>query len=506
MLAERLLFVYLTWHICFVSSTAASNSTVILIALDGFRWDFISKASTPNLDFIAGGGVKAKYVENVFPTVAMPNLYTIVTGLYPESHGIIANEMFDPDFNATFLRSNNETRWWDGAEPIWVSNQKQGFKSALSYWPGYDVNIGGYLPSFSSDDAKYSKPFVSKDNLMPEKERIDLVMKWLTMKAPPNFIAMYFAEPGRTGHTYGPDSPKTENAIEESDSAVVGYLVEKLRKANLLDKVNVIFTSDHGLAKYNTSDFVNFDDIVNASSYELWAGNGAFLTLEPHSGQKGYVYDRLKEREGNPKRFKVYMKEDVPEKLHFKKNRRIGSVVVLMEKGWYARSSKMSTNLTEGMIKGGQGYSTEDEDMYPFLIARGPAFKKNFSSDSFKLLDIYPMICEILGIKPAPNNGSLARVKQLFGEPFATPTTPRETTESSTSKQKDGNNIVKIVGFAIVGFAVVVFLVASILLTVRWCKRDEQSKKTWMESEETPAIQAEETQALQEDHDEGVTV
>ena len=143
MLAERLLFVYLTWHICFVSSTAASNSTVILIALDGFRWDFISKASTPNLDFIAGGGVKAKYVENVFPTVAMPNLYTIVTGLYPESHGIIANKMFDPDFNATFLRSNNETRWWDGAEPIWVSNQKQGFKSALSYWPGYDVNIGG---------------------------------------------------------------------------------------------------------------------------------------------------------------------------------------------------------------------------------------------------------------------------------------------------------------------------------------------------------------------------
>ena len=116
------------------------------------------------------------------------------------------------------------------------------------------------------------------------------------------------------------------------------------------------------------------------------------------------------------------------------------------------------------------------------------------------------MICEILGIKPAPNNGSMARVKQLFGEPFATPTTTRETTESSTSKQKDGNNIVKIVGFATVGFAVVVFLVASILLTVRWCKRDKESKKTWMESEETPAIQAEETQALQEDHDEGVTV
>ena len=494
---------FFTLHICLAFVSAASNSTVILIALDGFRWDFMSKAETPNLDYIASTGVKAPYVKSVFPTVTMPNLYTIVTGLYPESHGIIANEMFDPVFRAVFDSSNNETRWWDGAEPIWVTNQKQGFKSATSFWPGFDVNIGGYFPSFSTNGTKYSKPFASRENLMPVKERIDMVIKWLTMDDPPSFIAMYFSEPDITGHEYGPDSPETEAAIGKSDNDVTGYLLQQLREAGLLDQVNIIFTSDHGVAAYNTSNFVNFDDIVNVTSYAALSGNPMFFTIEPHPGKEEYVFDSLKQGQRSTRHYKVYKKQDVPDSLHFKNNRRIGSIVGLMKEGWYARSSKVPTrNLTEGAIRGEHGYSTAMKNMYPFFIARGPAFKENFTSDTFDLIDIYPLICHILGIKPAPNNGSLARVEQLFREPSAPPTEPTKTsmsTESTVEKKRAGNNIVKIVGFSILGFAVFVTLVASILLTVRWCKRGDKSQKTWEENEETPAIQAEETQAL---HDE----
>lgn len=477
---------------CALLVSASNNSTVILICLDGFRWDYMSKTNTSNLDFIARTGVKAPYVKNVFPTVTMPNLYTIVTGLYPESHGIIANEMYDPEFKANFSSNNNETRWWDGGEPVWVTNQKNGFKSGTSFWPGFDVAIRGYFPSFSTNGTKYSKPFASKENRMSAKERIDTVIKWLTAEEPPTFVAMYFLATDEDGQKYGPNSPEIEAAIRDYDTNVTGYLLDQLRQVDLLDAVNIIVTSDHGMAVYNTSNFMNFDEIVNASTYDAWYGNKAFFTIQPHPGNESYVYDSLKDGQRKTKRYEVYKKQDVPDDLHFKHNRRIGSIVGLMKEGWYARSSKLQKgNFSHGVIRGVNGYSNKIKDMYPFFVARGPAFKENFTTDSFELVDIYPLICSILGIEPAPNNGSLARVKGLFRK--STPPTENSTasiapTESTTEKHRAGNKIVKIAGFAILGFAALVSLVASILLTVRWCKRQNRPKRlNWRESDETAA-------------------
>lgn len=492
MFDRRLSFAYFAFLACVAFVSASSNSTVILICLDGFRWDYMSKTDTPNLDFIAKTGVQAPYVKNVFPTVTMSNLYTIVTGLYPESHGIIANEMFDPEFRAVFDSNNNETRWWDGGEPVWVTNQKHGFKSGTSFWPGFDVAIRGYFPSFSTNGTKYSKPFASKENRMPAKERIDTVIKWLTTESPPTFVAMYFLETDTVGHEHGPDSPEIEAAIRDYDKNVTGYLLDQLRQVDLLDEVNIIVTSDHGMAAYNTSNFINFDDIVNASTYDAWSGNKAFFTIQPRSGKEDYVYDSLKEGERKTKVYEVYKKEEVPDDLHFKHNRRIGSIVGLMKEGWYARSSKLPEgNISLDQIRGDHGYSNSIKDMYPFFIARGPAFKENFTTAPFELIDIYPLICNILGIDPAPNNGSLNRVEALLKQ--STPPTENTTvaitaTESTTEKYRAGNEIVKIAGFSILGFAALVSLVATILLTVRWCKRQNRPKRlNWRETDETAA-------------------
>lgn len=483
MFARELRFALIAFLACVEYVSAASNSTVILICLDGFRWDYMGKANTPNLDFIAKTGVHAPYVKNVFPTVTMPNLYTIVTGLYPESHGIIANEMFDPVYRAVFNSNNNETRWWDDGEPIWVTNQKHGFKSGTSFWPGFDVAIRGYFPSFSTNGTEYSKPFASKANRMPVKERIDTVIKWLTTDKPPTFVAIYFLQPDTIGREYGPDSPEIEAAIKHFDKNITGYLLDQLRQVDLLDEVNVIVTSDHGMTAYNTSNFINFDDIVNASTYEVFSGNKAFFTIQPHPGKESYVYDSLKEAATKTKLFEVYKKEDVPDDLHFKYNRRIGSIVGLLKEGWYGRSSKLPQgNYSYGIIRGEHGYSTTIKDMYPFFIARGPAFKQNFTTQPFEIIDIYPLICHILGIEPAPNNGSLARVKGLFKDKTDSTNAP---TESTTEKQRSGNKIVKIAGFVILGFAGLVSLVASILLIIQWCKRQNRPKKlTWQNEEE----------------------
>ncbi len=72
------------------------KQTIILISIDGLRWDYPEKAETPNLDFLIKTGVRAKSLTPCFPTKTFPNHYTIVTGLYPQNHGIIANNMYDP--------------------------------------------------------------------------------------------------------------------------------------------------------------------------------------------------------------------------------------------------------------------------------------------------------------------------------------------------------------------------------------------------------------------------
>ncbi|XP_015766471.1 PREDICTED: bis(5'-adenosyl)-triphosphatase enpp4-like [Acropora digitifera] len=495
MLAVWITFVLFSWNVfTSVGSVARNPSTVILFAVNGFRWNYMSKDDTPNMDLIAKKGVKAPYVENVFPTVSMSNLYTIVTGLYPESHGIIADEMFDPDFNAVFHNSNNESRWWAGGEPIWVTNQKKGYKSGVSFWPGYDVEIRGYLPTFSTSETKYSKPFVYPyANRMPAKEQIEMAIKWLTADDPPTFIALYFMEPYLTGQRFGPGAPEVKEAIRNFDKNVTGYLLERLRQVGRLDDVNLILSSDHGMMAYNTSNFVDFDDIVNASTYKVWSGNAAFLTIEPQPGNDWYVYKNLKAAQNKTLLFEVYKKEDVPDSLHFKDNRRIGSIIVIMKEGWFIRSTNLPSGpQPEGVIKGGHGYRNSIKDMFPFFIARGPAFNEDMLSPPFELTDIYPLVCEILGIEASSHNGSLSRVKKLLREqPLQVPTTDsspkgekKPFPKNKNKNQRRGNDMVKIAGLTILGFSASVSLVASLLLSIRWCNRRKRPQKSLVKNEE----------------------
>ena len=146
----------------------------------------------------------------------------------------------------------------------------------------------------------------------------------------------------------------------------------------------------------------------------------------------------------------MYKKGDVPDSLHFKHNRRIASIFGLMKEGWYLRRSKLpEIKQPEGVIRGDHGYNNSIKDMYPLFIARGPAFKENLISEPFELTDIYPLISHILGIEPAPNNGSLSRVQQLLRE--------RSPTTSSSAPESNGN---KITGFTILGVAAFVCFIS----------------------------------------------
>ncbi len=211
---------------------------IILISFDGFRWDYKDSPhyEMENLHKLIQNGVTVDYVRNVFPTNTNPNHQSIVTGLYPEHHGIIDNRMFDETNGTRFEPETTEERWWNQATPIWITNQLQGFKSAVCYWPGWKVRFKGTCPNFTTNETTKELDF---------KERIDLTVKWMEENKNVTFAAIHFDQPDKTTHEHGAD-PETKqtkgrfiSALSNLDMAL-GHLIDKLNKTELIDETNVI--------------------------------------------------------------------------------------------------------------------------------------------------------------------------------------------------------------------------------------------------------------------------
>src|SRR5688500_1151444 len=174
---------------------------LILISLDGWRWDYQMKAPAPHLAQLAARGVRAEGLIPAYPSKTVPNHYTIVTGLYPGHHGMIANVIRDPVTGRRFGRTNRaeveNPMWWGGA-PFWNTAQRSGLVAATMFWPGSEAPVGGMRPRFWREF----------DERVPEPARVDQVLAWLDLPAAdrPSFVTLYLNEVDTVGHWYGPDS------------------------------------------------------------------------------------------------------------------------------------------------------------------------------------------------------------------------------------------------------------------------------------------------------------
>ena len=373
-----------------------SKDNVLLVSFDAFGWKYLDLVDTPVLDTFKTQGVYADYVINVIPTETFPNHVSLATGLYPESHGIISNEMYDPVLKKHFNMSVTDPEWWwhEGVKPIWHTNEKQGGISGVVWWPGY--NIKNYTPTYST----------SKTNIS-YKQRVDLALSWLKSEKPPNFLMLYFEDLDHAGHNYGFGSPETLEEVRKIDN-ITGYLIEQLKKNNLLDKWNIILTADHGMTNLSRSRVINITDYVNTSECSV-NGDGGVHFVWPKKGMKDTVYKKL-EANHHPNT-EVYLKEDFPEKYHYRNNRRVPPILVTVDKGWTLVNHPKKYKYKS---RGGHGYLNTYPSMWPIFFARGPAFKQGYHSKSFNSVDLYPLMCKLLKIKANPNNGSYSAVEPLL--------------------------------------------------------------------------------------------
>ncbi len=405
----RLFVLLLVFFGCATTPSVDKNSsdlrpTVILISFDGFRWDYMDKTETPHLQSLAKNGVKARRMVPSFPSKTFPNHYTLVTGLFPAHHGIVSNRFFDPALNRMFIYkdslNNTESVWW-GGEPIWITAVKQGQRSATYFWPGSEAEIGGARPSY----------YESYDGKVPDSSRVDRVLKWLDLPANerPTMITLYFSHTDDIGHRNGPESQEILPAIRKMD-AMIGRLSDGLRQRGLFDKVNIIALADHGFAQTSQDSLIFLDDYIDMNKVQA-------IIETPVVGIKSKDNDTLQLFQkliGAHPHMKVFTAKNMPDRFQYTGNARISPIVLLADEGWSITTKGYYAKFKNYEFGGTHGYDNELPSMGALFVAHGPAFKKGYTAEPFANIHVYELMAKILGLKAAPNDGSLESVKDML--------------------------------------------------------------------------------------------
>ncbi|KAL9951359.1 hypothetical protein ACROYT_G044010 [Oculina patagonica] len=411
------------------------QAPLIIVSLDGMDWRVLKSqiAITANLNFVAQTGVKAEYMKNVVPSSTWPNHHTILTGLYSESHGIVANRFWDPVFEEMFVFgydcSNFDPKFYNESEPIWLTLQKQGGRSASYFWPAttsYPVKPTYFqketclrdcsainpkdLPKYRNRTLPGFPPYIhcAFDLRDPWSNRVNKVVEWLQADKPPHFISLYFSEPDSTGHAYGPFTQEYTNMVENVDANAVGFLLKRLNETDLLRKVNLMIVSDHGMDNTSSNRQVFLEEFINSSSYVI-TERGPLVHIWPHPGMMEEIYQNLT-RNPIPHIRKVFRKENIPDEYHWKNNRRIPPIFIDPEVGWAVTRSRSDPPPGEGE----HGWPPVESKSYSIFYARGPAFREGAVVRPFNTVDLYPLMCKLLGIDPRPNNGSLENIQAVL--------------------------------------------------------------------------------------------
>ncbi|XP_053470637.1 ectonucleotide pyrophosphatase/phosphodiesterase family member 7 isoform X3 [Ictalurus furcatus] len=362
------------------------------------------------MDLLVREGVKAKYITPPMITMTSPSHFTTITGRWIEDHGVVHNMMFNSTTLLKLTHKNTLKRsvWWDnGALPLWITAQNQGLKTASYFYPGGGVNYSGQAVDRSLVEAE-GHPDANETEW---RLKIDIVLGWFT-KENFDFVTLYYGEPDNVGHKVGPETEERKKIIEQIDR-LIGYLRESIQKNNLADQLNVIITSDHGMTtvkkspavkEIKLSEYMNFTQLTHFDILDY----GGFGMIRPKVGKVQEVYDKLKNAHPN---LTVYKKEEIPENFHIAKNSRIQDLVLIGDLGF-----NLNSRIILYVNKGDHGFSNQEMDMKTIFRAFGPDFRKNFLAEPFDSVSIYPLMCKLLGVDPAPNNGSLSDTQAMLVE------------------------------------------------------------------------------------------
>jgi len=221
---------------------------LLLVSFGGFRADYFDLYDTPTFDRVIERGVWAEGLVPPYPSQTSPSHYTIASGLWPENHGLVADQFHDPirddDYDYREPEDVSDGSWYSG-EPIWSTAENQGMVAASYSWVGSEAEIAGARPTY----------WYPHDRSVSGETRVDRVIEWLSLPDDqrPHVITLYVPDVGAAGRDFGPLSAEVAGAVARVDA----YLDRLIRGISTLphgEQVNLVLVSDHGVADASPSN------------------------------------------------------------------------------------------------------------------------------------------------------------------------------------------------------------------------------------------------------------
>jgi predicted AlkP superfamily pyrophosphatase or phosphodiesterase len=386
---------------------------LVLLSFDGFRADYLDRTDLPNIRRLVTRGARSRGLTPVFPSLTFPNHYSLVTGLYPERHGIVANSFYDPARQETYslrdAKAVSDGTWYRG-EPIWVTAETQGMVAGCFFWPGSEAAIQGVSPTFAT---KY-------DGAVPNTIRVDTVLEWLRLPDDrrPHVVTLYLSDIDSASHQHELDSAAIGTALQTVD-ATLGRLLDGLDALPIRDRVYVMLTSDHGMANTSVAKTMAFEDAADMTGVRVAeAGPVANLHVTAGAARAREVRDALNAKLQHGR---AYLRHDVPQRFHYRADPRIGDVVVIMEEGFMIDSAERIAKRTRREPYGMHGWDSALPSMRGVFVVAGPGIPAGVTIPEVSNVDVYPFMAELLGLRSARDiDGRPGRIRIRTGDYFGT--------------------------------------------------------------------------------------
>jgi len=384
---------------------------VLLIGLDGLRYDAIDRHEAPNLRALAARGTRPERMIPVMPSKTFVNFYSIATGLYPEHHGMVSNSPWDREADLTFSNANGDAQnpfWWQG-EPVWMAAEAQGLRAHVMFWLGSEVE--GQRPALWH-------PYQHE---MPYEDRVAEVLSWFD--APegerPDFAAVYFDHVDSITHREGIYGEAEAQAVARVD-ALVGMLVDGLEARGLLDRTNIMVVSDHGMVNVSTERTIALDTLADLDGLFIkefggpyGAGLEPFVMVYGEADRIEAAYQTLAHADPH---LTAYRRQDMPAHYHLDHPTRGPDLLLVAEPGWQLTLSDTDlSNPYLASLSATHGYDNHAEEMGATFIGAGPIFPEGTRGAGFENVNVYGLIACALDIEPSETDGDAGEVERLTG-------------------------------------------------------------------------------------------
>ena len=394
-----------------LAAPAAARPVVILLSLDGVRYDYLDRDRLPAFERIAREGARAEALVPIFPSTTFPNHVALATGAPADVHGIVANKFLDARLGE--FDYGNDARFLD-AEPLWAAAERQGVHAAVYFWVGSETDWHG-------TGARYRKtPF---DTRVSEKQKVEQILAWLDLPEAerPGLVMAWWHGADHAGHEHGPDARATHDALREQDH-VLGTLLAGLDARKAWGATTLLIVSDHGMTAYTRT--LEVGPVLAEAGIRARVIH-SLATAQIHLSQPEQAARAVEVLRTIPN-LTAWRREEIPEALRYR-NPRVGDVLALaapplaLMPGSDPSARFGSLARLFGRTFGAHGYDpARVPEMQGIFVALGRGVPKGVRLPRLSALDVAPTVARLLGIGP-PASSEGAALAELTPSPPPAP-------------------------------------------------------------------------------------